>query len=73
MPDDDQRKKRVVQNGVARSDVIQSAHVAGNEDVFPLVLELHVPKGSIVADVTCNVQVGFCLLMVIVAGVFSNV
>jgi hypothetical protein len=52
MPDDDQRKKRVVQNVVARSDVIQSAHVAGNEDVFPLVLELHVPKGSIVADVT---------------------
>ena len=47
-----QRKKRVAANGVATSEVIQSAHVAGNEDVFPQVLELHVPKGSIVADVT---------------------
>lgn len=46
------KKKRVVRNGVATSNVIQSAHVGGNEDVFPLILQLHVPRGSIVADVT---------------------
>lgn len=47
-----QKKKRVVQNGVATSDVIQSAHIGGNEDIFPQILKLHVPTGSIVADVT---------------------
>ncbi len=41
-----------VQGGVATSNVIASAHVGGNAEVFPLVLELHVPKGSVVADVT---------------------
>lgn len=29
-----------------------SAHVSGNADVFPQILNLHVPAGSIVADVT---------------------
>jgi len=46
------RKKRHVQNGAASSQVIQSAHVAGNEEVFPQVLALHVPQGSTVADIT---------------------
>jgi len=41
-----------VQGGVATSDVVVSAHVGGNADVFPHVLELHVPKGALVADVT---------------------
>ena len=45
-------KKRRVQGGVSTSDVITSAHVAGNADVFPQILELHVPQDSIVADVT---------------------
>ena len=45
-------RKRRVQGGVSTSDVITSAHVAGNADVFPQILELHVPQGSIVADVT---------------------
>ncbi len=44
--------KRRVQGGVSTSDVITSAHVGGNADVFPQILELHVPQGSIVADVT---------------------
>ena len=44
--------KRRVQGGVSTSDVIMSAHVGGNADVFPLVLDLHIPTGSIVADVT---------------------
>ncbi|RRR71818.1 MAG: site-specific DNA-methyltransferase [Candidatus Viridilinea halotolerans] len=52
MTSENTNKKRVVKNGIATSDIIQSAHVAGNEDVFPQILQLHVPTGSIVADVT---------------------
>jgi len=32
--------------------VLVSAHVGGNADIFPRILELHVPKGSKVADIT---------------------
>jgi DNA modification methylase len=32
--------------------VLLSAHIAENSEVFPKVLELHVPEGSTVADVT---------------------
>lgn len=46
------RKKRKRPDGVATSDVTMSAYVAGNEDVFPKILALHVPSGSVVADVT---------------------
>jgi hypothetical protein len=45
------RKKRV-QGGIATSDVVQSAYVSGNAEVFPKILALHVPEGSIIADVT---------------------
>lgn len=45
-------RKRRVQGGVSTSDVIRSAHIAGNADVFPQILKLHVPPGAIVADVT---------------------
>ena len=45
------RKKRVA-GGVATSDVVVSAHIAGNADVFPHVLSLHVPEGAVIADVT---------------------
>lgn len=51
-PQSREKKKRVVQNGVATSEVIQSAHIGGNEHVFPQILQLHVPQGSIIADVT---------------------
>src|SRR5271156_2876375 len=47
-----EKTKRKAPNGVATSDVILSAHVAGNADVFPQLLKLHVAKGSVVADVT---------------------
>lgn len=40
------------QGGVATTDVIMSAYVGGNAEVFPQVLALHVPEGSTVADVT---------------------
>jgi len=44
-------KKRVA-GGIATSDVVVSAYNAGNAEVFPHVLSLHVPEGSVVADVT---------------------
>lgn len=46
------RVTRKSPSGVATSDLILSAHVAGNAEVFPLILQLHVPRGSTVADVT---------------------
>jgi tRNA G10 N-methylase Trm11 len=45
-------KKKRVQGGVATSNVLQSAHTGGNSEIFPKILELHVPKGSLIADVT---------------------
>ncbi len=47
-PEDDKR----VQGGIATSDLTMSAHVAGNADVFPLILDLHVAAGAKIADVT---------------------
>jgi hypothetical protein len=44
--------KRKSPDGVATSDVVVSAYVATNAEVFPLVLALHVPEGATVADVT---------------------
>ena len=46
------RGGRRVQGGVATSDVTLSAHVGGNADVFAQIMRLHVPEGSVVADVT---------------------
>jgi hypothetical protein len=39
-------------DGVATSSVVLSAYVGNNADVFPVILKLHVPEGSKVADVT---------------------
>ena len=44
--------KRRSPNGVATSDLILSTHICGNAELFPKILQLHVPVGSIVADVT---------------------
>ncbi|MBI4210592.1 MAG: site-specific DNA-methyltransferase [Candidatus Diapherotrites archaeon] len=41
-----------VQNGLTTSNLILSAHVGTNENIFPKILELHVPKKSVIADVT---------------------
>jgi DNA methylase len=43
---------RRVQGGVATSDVVLSAHLGGNAELFPRILDLHVPKGAVIADVT---------------------
>lgn len=39
-------------NGVATSDLIFSAYVGNNSDIFPKVLKLHVEAGARIADVT---------------------
>lgn len=36
----------------AATTVVPTAHIAGNAEVFPLILARHVPKGALVADVT---------------------
>lgn len=46
------QRKRKSPDGVATSNVVVSAHVARNADVFPAILGLHVPEGSTIADVT---------------------
>lgn len=40
------------QGGMPTTDVVMSAHVGGNAEVFPQILALHIPEGSTVADVT---------------------
>jgi len=44
--------KRKSPDGVSTSDLVLSAYVATNAEVFKRVLELHVPVGARVADVT---------------------
>lgn len=46
------RGKRRVQGGVASTDVVVSAQVGDNSDVFPQLMKLHVPVGAAVADLT---------------------
>lgn len=48
----ERKNGRRVQGGECTSDVTLSAYVAGNATVFPYILDLHVPKGSVIADVT---------------------
>jgi len=46
------KPKRKSPDGIATSDIILSAHVAGNAEVFHQILDLHVAPKSVVADVT---------------------
>jgi hypothetical protein len=48
----DERKKRRSPNGEPTNDLVLSAHVGTNDEVFPFVLSIYVAPGSIVADVT---------------------
>ncbi|NOH01488.1 MAG: site-specific DNA-methyltransferase [Chloroflexi bacterium] len=45
-------EKKRVQGGRATTNVVMSAFVGGNAEVFPQILSLHVPEGSKIADVT---------------------
>ncbi|MCO6417093.1 hypothetical protein JYK14_13110 [Siccirubricoccus sp. KC 17139] len=44
--------RKRVQGGKATSEVVLSAHAGGNAELFRQILELHVPPGALVADVT---------------------
>ena len=44
--------RRRVRNGQPTNDLIFSAYVGGNENIFPHILSLYVKPGSTVADVT---------------------
>lgn len=46
------RTQRRSPAGIATSDLVLSAHTGGNADLFPQILDLHVPRGSTIADVT---------------------
>ncbi len=45
-------RARRVQSGAATTDVVLSAHVAGNAEVFAQLADLHIPAGHLVADLT---------------------
>ena len=44
--------RKRTQGGVTTSNIVLSAHVGGNSDLFKQILELHVPRKSVIADVT---------------------
>lgn len=52
--DDDLRvnSNKRIQGGEPTSDLILSSYIDGNENIFPHVLNLHVPKKAKVADIT---------------------
>jgi hypothetical protein len=50
-------RPRRVQGGVATADVVVSAAVGDNAELFARILALHVPEGSRVADVTFGLGV----------------
>jgi tRNA G10 N-methylase Trm11 len=45
-------KSKRTQRGISTSNLILTAYIDGNAEVFPKILELHVAKSSLVADVT---------------------
>jgi hypothetical protein len=46
------KTNRVVKNGRPTTDLVLTASLEGNDDVFPKILGLYVRPGSVVADVT---------------------
>lgn len=46
------RDRRRVLNGKPTNDLVFSAYVGGNEDIFPEILDLYVAPKSVIADVT---------------------
>ena len=46
------RPKRKAPAGITTNDLVFTSHVGNNSEIFPEVLSLYVPDGSMVADVT---------------------
>lgn len=51
-PEEEKEVKKRRQSGNTSSDLVFSAYVGTNEQVFPKILELYLRKGSLIADVT---------------------
>ena len=51
-PGEEKKKGKRTQGGISTSNVVMSAHVSGNAEVFPQILDLHVPDGATIADTT---------------------
>jgi tRNA G10 N-methylase Trm11 len=51
-PEPDPAPRRRVQGGAPTTDVVHSAATGANADLFPTILDLHVARGSLIADVT---------------------
>lgn len=45
-------ERKRIQGGKSTTDVVMSASIGGNADIFPKILSLHVTEGSKIADVT---------------------
>jgi len=50
--EEDVRESKRTQGGRTTSNLVVSAYVGTNDEVFPNILELHVPERALVADVT---------------------
>lgn len=48
----EQKQKKRIVTGKSSTDLIFSSYTHNNEEIFPLILSLYVPIGSIIADVT---------------------
>ena len=46
------KKTNRVARGISTNELVFSAHQGNNYDIFPQILSLYVPSGSVVADVT---------------------
>ena len=46
------KRKRKSPAGTATTDLVLTSYAGDNSEIFPKILQLHVPKGSVVADVT---------------------
>jgi DNA methylase. len=46
------KKTKRVAEGIATNDLIHSASVGNNDEIFPQIVKLYIPKGARVADVT---------------------
>ena len=49
--------RRRVRNGQPTNDLVRTAYMGGNDDVFPHIMDLYVSPGSTVADVTFGMGV----------------
>ncbi len=46
------KKTKRVATGLATNELVFSAHVGNNDELFPQIAQLYIPQGAIVADVT---------------------